>query len=449
MTKLENIDRYFKGDKMIWLVIMLLSTFSLLVVFSSTAAIVGRSSGLGTLSFFSKHLMFLIIGFGIMYLISRTPYTFFMGFSKVGFWFSIALLIAMFVLGRTYNQSIRTLFGFQPAEVAKILLIVYVARLLTIKQDSIGKLKEGFLQILWPVLAVCSLIFLSNFSTAAILGCTCFTMMFIGRVRIKHLALTIGAAALLLSVALLITKVIDDKVEAKQRKKEQVTGMLATSYKVISKTRLQTIYGRIFSKINEVDISEKKVIHATQADYSRMAIASGGLVFGKGPGNSTMRYRLPEAFSDFVFAIVAEEYGVAFACVLLLCYLIILYRVGVMTRKATHFFPTLLAIGISTQITLQALVNMCVATGITPVTGQNLPFISQGGSSIIITCVMFGMLLSVSRSQEEMEAMEKERMEKAAAREAEKEQASAAAAASISSSQGEELAVATLKNINS
>jgi cell division protein FtsW len=149
-----------------------------------------------------------------------------------------------------------------------------------------------------------------------------------------------------------------------------------------------------------------------------------------------MRYRLPEAFSDFVFAIVVEEYGVIFACIVILCYLIVLYRVGVMAKKATLFFPTLLAIGISTQIMMQALVNMCVSTGIAPVTGQNLPFISQGGSSLIITCVMFGILLSVSRSQNAAE--EKEQMRKA--RLAEKEAAQ---------QESEGLAVATLQNLNS
>lgn len=412
MAKFENIDRYFKGDKMIWMVVVLLSVLSLLVVFSSTAAIVGRSTSLNPFSFFTKQLMFLVVGFIILYIVSRTPHTLFMGFAKWGFWLSLGLLVLMLVLGRSYNQAVRSLFGFQPAEIAKVMLIMYVARLLTVNQDSIRESwKKGYIKVLLPIVAICGLIFLSNFSTAAVLGCTCFIMMFIGRARFTHLLLTLLIVVSSLAVSLAITKAVNDSVSAHKARGESITGTLSVSKKIIDKTRLQTIYTRLFDRIAQNSNTDVKLQQATQSDYAKIAIASGGLLWGKGPGNSTMRYRLPEAFSDFVFAIVVEEYGVIFACIVILCYLIVLYRVGVMAKKATLFFPTLLAIGISTQIMLQALVNMCVSTGIAPVTGQNLPFISQGGSSLIITCVMFGILLSVSRSQNVAE--EKEQMRKA------------------------------------
>jgi len=409
MTKYENIDRYFKGDKMIWLVVVLLSVLSLLVVFSSTAAVVERSASLTPFSFFTKQLMFLLVGFALLYIISRTPYTLLMGAASAGFWFSLGLLGLMLLVGRSYNQAIRSLFGFQPAEIAKVALIIYVAKLLTVSQENIGDFRLAFLKILGPVLAICSLIFLSNFSTAAVLGCTCFIMMFIGRVRIRHLLATMLVVAVVLTAAVAFTTVVEREVTAKKAKGEKVTGVLAESATIIRQTRLQTIVGRIRAKANESKNPNKNWQQATQSDYAKIAIASSGIVWGKGPGNSTMRYRLPEAFSDFVFAIVVEEYGVMFACIVILCYLIVLYRVGVMAKKATHFFPTLLAIGISVQIMLQALVNMCVSTGIAPVTGQNLPFISQGGSSLIITCIMFGILLSVSRSQTETEEKEQRR----------------------------------------
>jgi cell division protein FtsW len=164
------------------------------------------------------------------------------------------------------------------------------------------------------------------------------------------------------------------------------------------------MYSRIFDRVSKSESNNESL---DQADYSKLAIASGGLIIGKGPGNSTLRYILPEAFSDFVFAIIAEEYGVLIASIFVLAYLIVLYRIGIMVKKSTHFFPTLLAIGIGTQIVMQALVNMCVATGIAPVTGQNLPLISQGGSSIISTCIMFGMLLSISRSINNKEVEDK------------------------------------------
>ncbi len=429
---------------MIWLVIALLSVFSLLVVYSSTAAVVGRSTNLSTLSFFLKHLFFLGIGFGILQILSRLPHSLFMAGASWGFWISLGLLVLTLAIGKSHNQAARSLFGFQPAELAKVMLIVYVARLLTVNQEAIGgSWKQAYIRIIGPVLAICGLIFLSNFSTAAVLASTCFIMMFIGRVRIKHLLVTMLIIIGLLAPALAITKVVDDKVAEKKAQGVEITGVLKTSYTVIGKTRLQTIYGRIFTRIKEEDISSKKLLKASQSDYAKIAVSSGGLVWGKGPGNSAMRYRLPEAFSDFAFAIVVEEYGVIFAGIVILCYLIVLYRVGVMAKKATHFFPTLLAIGISTQIMLQALVNMCVSTGIAPVTGQNLPFISQGGSSLLITCIMFGILLSVSRSQNETE--EKERVRKAKL--AEKETA-VQTAETIQQQSQEELATATLQNLN-
>jgi len=391
----------FKGDRMIWLVVALLSIFSLLVVYSSTVSLAARSASLSPLSFLVKQLLFLAAGFVVLYLTSRLPYTLFMGAAGAGYWLSLGLLALMLAAGSRYNQAVRSLFGFQPAEVAKVMLIVYVAKLLTVHQDSIRESwKKGYIRVLWPVLAVCSLIFLSNFSTAAVLCCTCLIMMFIGRVRVRHLLATLLIAAATLTAALALTRLVDDRLAARKAGGKEVAGLLAMGDSLIGKTRLRTVYGRIFARIGEEEQQQQPL---TQSGYAKVAIASSGLLWGKGPGNSTMRYRLPEAFSDFVFAIVVEEYGVLFACIIMLCYLIVLYRVGVMARKATHFFPTLLAIGISTQIMLQALVNMCVSTGIAPVTGQNLPFISQGGSSLIITCVMFGMLLSVSRSQQEEE----------------------------------------------
>jgi cell division protein FtsW len=291
---------------------------------------------------------------------------------------------------------------FQPAEIAKVMLITYVAKLITVKQDVITDWKKGYRIILAPVLVVCFFIFLSNFSTAAVLGLTCLIMMFIGRAKIKHLLSTFVILIMLLGVGMFAAKVVSMYAEIRG---DKIEGSLKSAVKAVEKTRLVTMYNRFDAKISKSTKPDSSNLGLSQSDYSRLAIAHGGLFMGKGPGNSTMRYVLPEAFSDFVFAIIVEEWGVFISCFLVLAYLIILFRVGVMVRKSTHFFPALLAIGISVQITMQALVNMCVATGLAPVTGQNLPLISQGGSSIISTCIMFGMLLSVSRSlkNEEME----------------------------------------------
>lgn len=391
---MQQLGKYFKGDRTIWMIVLLLAIFSLLIVYSSTAAITGRAST-GPFYYFTKQLMFFVAGFVLLYIIYLTPYQLFMAFAKIGFILSIALLVITLILGSSYNQAVRTLFFFQPAEIAKIMLITYVAKQITVKQDKIKSFKEGFLPILIPVLVTCFLVFISNFSTAAIMGTTCFIMMYIGRVRLRHLLGTIGVLLLALIIGMSVSKGISEIAKYKRGTGQKVEGLLAASEKLVNKTRFVTMYSRIFDRVSK---SESNNEGLDQADYSKLAIASGGLIIGKGPGNSTLRYILPEAFSDFVFAIIAEEYGVLIASLFVLAYLIVLYRIGIMVKKSTHFFPALLAIGIGTQIVMQALVNMCVATGIAPVTGQNLPLISQGGSSIISTCIMFGMILSISRS---------------------------------------------------
>ncbi|MDR2814302.1 MAG: FtsW/RodA/SpoVE family cell cycle protein [Prevotellaceae bacterium] len=392
-----------KGDKTIWLIALLLSVFSLLLVYSSTAGISWRSAAAEPFYYFSKQLVFLLVGFGIIYLCSRTPYTLFMGLAPAGYFTALALMVVMLCIGRSHNQAVRSLGFFQPAELCKVALILYVARQITLKQDCIKDFRKGFVPIALPVVVMCFLIFLSNFSTAAILCVTCFTIMFIGRTRLRYLFATVGGLLALIALALCLTKVVADAVSAREKSGEKPTGVLLVSNKVISMTRLKTMYSRLEDRFADDSAATEVATGALeQPDFAHMAIASGGIV-GKGPGNSKMRYYLPEAYSDFIFAIVIEEYGVVIATLLLLAYLILMFRIGVMLQKSARFFPAMLAIGIVTQIVLQALVNMCVATGLAPVTGQNLPLISQGGSSILVTCLMFGMLLSMSRSQEKDE----------------------------------------------
>ncbi|MGL5913388.1 MAG: FtsW/RodA/SpoVE family cell cycle protein [Bacteroidales bacterium] len=426
-----NIEKHFKGDKAIWLIIAMLSLFSLLVVYSSTVALVARSSTLSPLSFVIKQLGWFSIGFLIIFGLSRTSYPVFMGFAPLVFWLAVGLLMLTLALGQTYNQAVRSLFGFQTAEFAKIALIVFIAKQLTTKQDLIRNFKKGFLPIFGYVMLIFSLIFLSNFSTSVILLFTCLIMMFVARVRLLHLFATLSTLAIILAIGLGFTSIISEATTAKRAQQQEITGALHVAEQIVSKTRLKTIYGRITRKLEESSSKTINIHKLNQSEYSHIAIASSGILFGKGPGNSTIRYYLPEAFSDFVFAIVVEEYGVLIASIIILFYFIILYRVGLMVRKATRFFPAILAIGIGTQITLQVLVNIGVATGLIPVTGQNLPLISQGGSSIISTCIMFGILLSVSRTQMEMEAFEKERAAKLLAEQQERERMEAQEAAGL------------------
>jgi cell division protein FtsW len=405
----NSIEKYLKGDKTIWFIVLLLSVFSLLLVYSSTVELSARTKDRMPFDFFAEQLLFVAAGLVIIHVTSRTPYTLFMSLAPAGYAISITLMVLMLFIGSSQNQAMRTLGFFQPAELCKLALILYVAREVTVRQDRIKDFRKGFLPIMLSVLLMCLPIFLTNFSTAAILGVTCLTIMFIGRARLLHLLGVTAGLLVALALALCLTKVVADAVSIKKENKEKVTGVLAVSNKIINKTRLETIYGRLEDKLADstaksssstAKSSSRKLV---QADFAHMAIASSGLV-GKGPGNSEMRYYLPEAYSDFIFAIVVEEYGIVIAACLILCYVILLFRVGAMVRKATHFFPAIFAVGIITQISLQALAHMAVATGLMPVTGQNLPLVSRGGTSIMVTFLMFGMLLSISRSLEKEEA---------------------------------------------
>jgi cell division protein FtsW len=442
----NSIEKYLKGDKTIWFIVLLLSVFSLLLVYSSTAGLSSRTEDTVPFDFFAERLLFVAAGLVIIYVASRTPYTLFMSLAPAGYAAGLALMVVMLLIGRSHNQAVRTLGFFQPAEICKLALILYVARQVTVRQDRIKDFRKGFLPIMLSILLMCLPIFLTNFSTAAILGATCLTILFIGRARLLHLLGAVAGLLAALALALCLTKVVADAVEIKEKSGAKVTGVLAASNKIINKTRLQTVYGRMESKLaDSVAIAGSGLSkELVQADFSHMAIASGGLL-GKGPGNSEMRYYLPEAYSDFIFAIVVEEYGAVIAACLILCYVILLFRVGAMVRKATHFFPAMLAIGIVTQISLQALAHMAVATGLMPVTGQNLPLVSKGGSSIMITFLMFGMLLSISRSQEKEELEQEQQQQQSIAQpgsdEEEKEEKKKAPDA------GEALAVEALTNL--
>ncbi|MDR3297011.1 MAG: FtsW/RodA/SpoVE family cell cycle protein [Prevotellaceae bacterium] len=392
-----------KGDKGIWIAVGLLAIFSLLVVYSSTANITLRAN-VSPFGYFIKHFAFLAVGFIIIYVLSRVRYTIFMSAAKLGYYASLALLLAMLVLGQTYNQAARTLAGFQPAELAKVALILFMAERITAKQEMIKSFGQGFWRVLWPFSLTCLIIFMSNFSTAAILAITCMVMVFVGRAKLVHLLATVLTVAALFAALMGFTHAVVTFTDGMGRTNQPLSGFWKTSQTVINKTRLHTMYSRVTAYASSD--SEANRNSRTQADYAHAALVAGGGFWGVGPGNSQMKYRLPEAFSDFVYAIVVEEYGLVSSIFLVVLYLIIMFRVGVIVRRANRFFPAMLAIGIGTQITLQALVHVWVVVGLLPVTGQNLPFISQGGSSIIFTCIMLGMLLSVSRYVDEQEAEE-------------------------------------------
>jgi cell division protein FtsW len=364
-----------KGDKVIWAVVFLLTFLSFLAVYSSTGTLAYKYEGGNTNYYMLKHAVILFFGLLLMYFAHLLKYTYYSGIFRIVLYIAVPLLLITLFYGLDLNYARRVLeipyigLTFQTSDLAKITLIVYLARMLTKKQDQIKDFRSAFVPLMLPVIIVTGLILPANFSTAAILFATSLVILFIGRVKMKYIFGMIGIGIVSLSIAVLI---MYNMPEGKQ-------GRLATW-----KSRIdQFIDG---------DATE-----SYQVEQSKIAIATGGFA-GKMPGNSTQRNFLPHPYSDFIFAIIIEEYGLIFGAIpLILIYLILLYRAGLMVKKANRTFPAFLAIGLALLIVFQAFVNMAVAVSLFPVTGQTLPFVSMGGSSLLFTSVAFGMILSVSR----------------------------------------------------
>lgn len=378
----NNFTKYLLGDKVIWAIVIFLSIISILAVYSSIGDLAFKSPDKTSTDYLLEHLGFLFGGFGLMFFIHRVPYKVFFTLSQPIIVVAIFLLIFTLIMGVTINDATRWLevpglgFMFQTSDVAKFGLIVYIARVLSISQDSDQKLNEAYLKVLISVGIVCGLILPSNLSTAVLMFVISIILMFIGRIDIKKIAITIGA----LLVALVL--------------------ILALAELMPEIGRLNTWNNRVKSYFDE------KADKSTQKDYAKIAVATSGII-GKGPGNSAVRYVLSQRQSDFIFAIIIEEWGAAMALMILSAYLILLYRTGMIVKKTSRTFAAFLAIGITMTIVFQALLNMGVAVGVFPVTGQTLPLVSMGGTSLLITFSSLGIVLSISRSLSE-EIQEKE-----------------------------------------
>jgi len=367
----EKLRKYFKGDSIIWALLVTLSLLSLLAVYSSTFTLAYqyRSGHVGY--YLIKHIVFILFGFLVAYITHLVPYRFYSRISQLLLLVSIPLLILTLLFGRNINEATRflalpgTSISFQTSDLAKLALIMYVARLLSLKQDQIRSYREGFLPILSPVLLICALILPANLSTAIILFFVSVVLMFIGRIRFTYLSLMILGMMTVLTILITIAL------------KSDWTG------------RWETWRNRITHHVQQD--SEGNY----QAEQSKIAIATGGFV-GKGPGNSMQRNFLPQPHSDFIFSIIIEEYGFIGGLFVILLYLALLFRAGVLVRNSTRTFAAFLAFGLSLLLVIQAMVNMAVAVGILPVTGQPLPMISMGGTSILFTSAAIGIILSVS-----------------------------------------------------
>jgi cell division protein FtsW len=374
-----NLLKYIKGDKVIWAVVVLLSLLSVLVVYSSVIAIAYRYKGGDTSSYLIKHVFIVSSGIMLMYFVHKVKYSYFSRISQVAIFLAAPLLLYTLVNGVTAGDASRwlaipgTSLTFQTSDFAKLALITYVARMLSIKQSVIKDFKKAFLPIVIPVGIICALILPSNFSTAALLFMTCFVLMFIGRMNAKHLLLLIGsgiaAGGLIIVLVFNFPNAIPRGATWKARVESFSSGDSESNF---------------------------------QAEQAKIAIATGGIK-GLGPGNSMQRNFLPQASSDFIFAIVIEEWGLIMAIIIVFLYLILLFRGVSIANKSERTFGSLLAIGLTFSLVFQAMINMAVAVNLFPVTGQPLPLVSMGGTSIWFTSITIGMILSVSRENEIIE----------------------------------------------
>ncbi|HEX6224892.1 MAG TPA: putative peptidoglycan glycosyltransferase FtsW [Chryseolinea sp.] len=362
-------DENLQGDRVIWAVVFALSLISILVVYSSIGTLAFKRTE-SPESFLIKHTLTVLIGIAAMWFAHRVDYRYYSKLSKFALWISIPLLIYTFTNGVTINDAARWIHvpiigSFQPSDFASLALIVNLASMLSKRQQNIDDIKESLIPILFWCGIICGLIALTNLSTAVLLFLTCMLIMFIGRVPTKYLAMLVFVGVLF--------------------------GALAVKFGV----RGETAKSRITNFMNGNELP-------FQAKHARIAVATGG-VTGKGPGNSDQRNILPHPYSDFIYAIVIEEYGMAGGTVVLILYLVLLHRGMKAAYNSDKAFGGLLSAGLSFDLVCQALVNMGVVVGLGPITGQPLPLISMGGTSMVFTGLAVGIILSVSRGERDQE----------------------------------------------
>lgn len=391
-----------KGDRVIWAIVVILTLMSLLVVYSSTGSLAYRHSK-STESFLFKQFAFIMLGLLIIYFAHRVNYIVYSRIASILFVVSIPLLLYTLFFGVELNAGSRWIklpvinMTFQTSDLAKLALFMYLSRQLSRRQQDIKDFKKGFLPVIIPVGIICVLIAPANLSTAILIAGTSFLLMFIGRVNTKHILATIGIA---LIPALLLITIAVKYYDKEEKKMEELPALLSSG-------RIPTWIGRIqtFIYSNKEDQNEKMY----QINQAKIAIAKGGWL-GKGPGNSEQRNFLPHSYSDFIYAIILEEYGFIGGAFILFIYLLFLYRCIRVYQKCPFAFGAFLSLALSFTLVIQALTNMSVNVNLFPNTGVTLPLVSMGGSSFLFTCLSVGIILSVSRNVEQLEGKETEKV---------------------------------------
>lgn len=370
MNKIKTwADKHIQGDPVIWLVVICLSVFGILVVYSATGSLAYRFAGGNTEKYLIRHSLMVVLSLFVMWVAHKIDYRYYSKITRYALIASVPLLLYAWLYGSSINDASRWIdlpfigLQFQPSDLAKMALIAALATMLAKRQQNITDIKESLIPLLAWCGGICGLIAMTNISTAILLFMTCMLLLFIGRVPTKYLAMLV------------------------------VVGVFAGFIAIEFGQRGGTAMNRVTDFIDGKELPY-------QVEQSYIAIATGG-VLGKGPGESVQRNFLPEAFSDFVFAIIIEEYGIVGGVFVLFLYLVLLYRGMRVVANSDRAFGGLLSAGLSFAIVIQALVNIGVVVGLGPVTGQTLPLISMGGTSLLFTGLSLGIILSVSRGEQE------------------------------------------------
>jgi cell division protein FtsW len=374
--------KYFKGDTTLWVVFIFLCILSVIEMYSASSTLAYKATN--HTAPMLRHVGFLTGGILIAIVVHLIPYKIIRIISYLGLFLSAGLLILVMFKGQSENDAARWLViggvQFQPSEFAKLSVIIVAADLISRIRDNAKEEWVYFRNTIIMLIAICGLILLENFSTAFILFAVVFIMMFIGRISFKYLGSLAGILLILLVVGYGAVKTIPENSMPHKFK------------------RAYTWVARIERHSDKEGKSNKYVVNDKnrQEIYGQIAIARGG-VLGVLPGNSVERDYLPQAYSDFIFSIIVEEMGLIGGILVIILYLILLFRAGQIATKCSSVFPALLVIGLALMIVIQTFINMSVATSLIPVTGQPLPLISRGGTSILITCIYFGIILGITR----------------------------------------------------
>jgi len=396
----SQIVKNTKGDQVIWGLVILLTLVSLLAVYSSTGLLAYKKYKGNTEIYLVKQVGFIIFRIAMVYFAHRVNYKYYSRIAQIAFLISIPLLIYTLFFGVKMNEGSRWIklpiinMTLQTSDFAKLALFMYLSRGISKRQDQIKDFRKGYLPLILPVILICGLIAPANLSTALLLGASCLLLLFIGRASIKHLLATVGIAMIPLMMLILAAIARHDT-----KKVEPGTATVAVSSGSALTVRVNTWIKRVE---NFMYGSEDVNDDAYQVNQAKIAIAKGGLM-GVGPGRSTTRDYLPQAYNDFIYAIIIEEYGLAGGAFMLFVYLVFLYRCIRIFKRCPYAFGAFLALGLSFTLAIQAMANMAVTVNLFPVTGVTLPLVSMGGTSFIFTCISIGIILSVARHVEQQE----------------------------------------------